>query len=195
LGHEKLLSDFNLDEYCICVVENRRRASTAAKTGVTMLGASVGMSAAMVGSKSTFGGPAHVGTAGIDFTGGGGGGGRTAANTTASSMMSSIPHSNSAGNLAAIGMGSGGGRAGGMRSRSDADQRYSEVGGGGLRGRGGSGARKESVDSGDEVRCCYCCCCGCFVLLYRHRFRKPHTELCLYFFPSYIYFHNFFTIL
>lgn len=28
LGLEKLLSDFNLDEYCICVIEGRKRAST-----------------------------------------------------------------------------------------------------------------------------------------------------------------------
>lgn len=28
LGAEKLLSDFNLDEYCICTVEGRKRAST-----------------------------------------------------------------------------------------------------------------------------------------------------------------------
>jgi hypothetical protein len=34
LGAEKLLSDFNLDEYCICAVEGRKRAATATSSGV-----------------------------------------------------------------------------------------------------------------------------------------------------------------
>jgi hypothetical protein len=33
LGAEKLLSDFNLDEYCICAVEGRKRAATGTSAG------------------------------------------------------------------------------------------------------------------------------------------------------------------
>lgn len=71
LGLEKLLSDFNLDEYCICVIEGRKRASTnldnltaqgsttsraiSAGGGGTANGNGRGTFGALDGAQSTFG--------------------------------------------------------------------------------------------------------------------------------------------
>lgn len=52
LGPDKLMSDFNLDEYCICVVEGRRRAATG--PGTSSIARPAGNTAVTDNSISTF---------------------------------------------------------------------------------------------------------------------------------------------
>jgi len=100
LGNEKLLSDFNLDEYCICAVEGRRRASTNLDSGRAGPAAATGNSrGSMLGN--TFGESISGNMSALQTSNSRGQG---QYQFTPGNFGATIPHSNSAGQLSSAAM-------------------------------------------------------------------------------------------